>query len=203
MTLQDRNQRGGILGMAGVLTASANGVDTSPVTRGVWVLENMLGLPPPPPPDEVPAIESDVNGATTIRERLEKHRADATCSVCHRKIDPMGFALEHFDPIGRFRNEYKESKGKKKTHPIDPSGVLPSGESFANFAEYKQLLLKTRSHFFVRHMVETMLSFASGRQMEQTDRIEIDRICQEVISSNYSINTMLDEVFTSEIFRTR
>lgn len=203
VTLQDRNQRGGILGMAGVLTASANGVDTSPVTRGVWVLENMLGLPPPPPPDEVPAIESDVNGATTIRERLEKHRADATCSVCHRKIDPMGFALEHFDPIGRFRNEYKESKGKKKTHPIDPSGVLPSGESFANFAEYKQLLLQTRSHFFVRHMVETMLSFASGRQMEQTDRIEIDRICQEVILSNYSINTMLDEVFTSEIFRTR
>ena len=203
VSLKNLNQRGGVLGMAGVLTASANGVDTSPVTRGVWVLENMLGLPPPPPPDEVPAIESDVNGAKTIRERLEKHRADATCNVCHRKIDPMGFALEHFDPIGRFRSEYKEPKQKGKGPAVDPSGVLPSGETYTNFAQYKQLLLNTRSHFFVRHMVETMLSFATGRQMEQTDRLEIDRITQQVIATEYSINTMLDEVFTSEIFRTR
>lgn len=203
VSLENRNQRGGVLGMAGVLTASANGVDTSPVTRGVWVLENMLGLPPPPPPDEVPAIESDVNGATTIRERLEKHRADATCNVCHRKIDPMGFALEHFDPIGRFRSEYKEPKSKKKGPVVDPSGVLPSGEVYTNFAEYKQLLLRSRSQFFVRHMVETMLAFATGRQMEQTDQIEVDRITQHVIASEYSLNTMMDEIFASEIFRTR
>lgn len=203
VSLDNRNQRGGVLGMAGVLTASANGVDTSPVTRGVWVLENMLGLPPPPPPDVVPAIESDVTGATTIRERLEKHRADATCNVCHRKIDPMGFALEHFDPIGRFRSEYKEPKGKKKGGAIDPSGVFPSGEVYTNFAEYKQLLLRTRSQFLVRHMVETKLSFATGRKMEQSDQIEVDRITQQVIESEYSINTMTDEVFASEIFRTR
>lgn len=203
VSLENRNQRGGVLGMAGVLTASANGVDTSPVTRGVWVLENMLGLPPPPPPDEVPAIESDVTGATTIRERLEKHRADATCNVCHRKIDPMGFALEHFDPIGRFRKEYKEPKGKKQGALVDPSGVLPSGEIYTNFAEYKQLLLRTRSQYFVRHMVETMLSFSTGRQMEQVDQVEVDRITQRVIASEYSINTMIDEVFTSEIFRMR
>jgi hypothetical protein len=90
IALANRNRRGGVLGMSGVLTASANGVDTSPVTRGVWVLENMLGITPPPPPDVVPAIESDVSGATTIRDRLAKHRADAACNVCHRKIDPWG-----------------------------------------------------------------------------------------------------------------
>ncbi|XZE19890.1 DUF1592 domain-containing protein [Pirellulaceae bacterium SH449] len=203
VALDNRNQRGGVLGMAGVLTASANGVDTSPVTRGVWVLENLLGLPPPPPPDEVPAIESDVSGATTIRERLERHRADATCNVCHRKIDPMGFALEHFDPIGRFRNEYKEAKSKKPGVKVDPSGVFSSGEEYTNVAEYKQLLLQTRSHFFVRHMVETLLSFATGRHMEQTDQLEVDRIVQRVMAADYSIRTMMDEVFTSETFRSR
>lgn len=203
VSIANRDRRGGLLGMAGVLTASANGVDTSPVTRGVWVLENLLGLPPPPPPDEVPAIESDVSGATTIRERLERHRADATCNVCHRKIDPMGFALEHFDPIGRFREDYKDAKSKKQGAKVDPSGTFPSGEVYANFAEYKQLLLRTRSEFFVRHMVETLLSFATGRHMEQTDQLEVDRILERVIAADYSTRTMMDEVFTSEIFRSR
>jgi hypothetical protein len=203
VALANCDSRGGLLGMAGVLTASANGVDTSPVTRGVWVLENLLGLPPPPPPDEVPAIESDVSGATTIRERLERHQADATCNVCHRKIDPMGFALEHFDPIGRFREDYKDAKSKKQGPKVDPSGTFPSGESYANFAEYKQLLLRTRSEFFVRHMVESLLSFATGRRMEQTDQSEVARIVQQVIAIDYSIRTMMDEVFTSETFRSR
>ncbi len=203
VAIVDQNQRGGVLGMAGVLTASANGVDTSPVTRGVWVLENMLGTPPPPPPDEVPAIESDVSGATTIRDRLEKHRADATCNVCHRKIDPMGFALEYFDPIGRFREDYRERKGKKKAPKVDPSGTFPSGETYSNFAEFKQVLLKTRSEFFVRHMVETMLAFATGRHMEQADRLEIERISQQVIENDYALSTMMEQVLTSDVFLSR
>ena len=201
--LTDRNRRGGVLGMAGVLTASANGVDTSPVTRGVWVMENMLGTPPPAPPDEVPAIESDVSGATTIRERLDKHRADATCNVCHRKIDPMGFALEHFDPIGRFRDQYGKPKGDKPTPQIDPSGTFPSGEKYADFSEFKRLLTETRSDFFVRHMIETMLSYGTGRHMEHSDRWEIEEIMQRVKEDAFGLRNMVVEVLTSEIFSSR
>lgn len=203
VSLEDRNRRGGVLGMAGVLTASANGVDTSPVTRGVWVLENILGTPPPPPPDVVPAIESDVTGATTIRERLAKHRADAACNVCHRKIDPMGFALEHFDPIGRYREKYAKPKGGKTAPKVDPSGTFPSGESYADFSDFKQLLSETRSDFLVRHMVETMLSYATGRHMEPTDRSEIDRISEQVKEDAFGLKTLVVEVLSSEIFRSR
>lgn len=201
--LPDRNRRGGVLGMAGVLTASANGVDTSPVTRGVWVLENMLGTPPPQPPDEVPAIESDVSGATTVRERLEKHRADATCNVCHRKIDPMGFALEHFDPIGRFRDQYGKPKGDKPAPKVDPAGLFPSGEKFTDFSEFKRLLTETRSDFFVRHMIETMLAYATGRHMEPNDRSEIEEVMRRVKEDALGLRSMVVEVLTSEIFRSR
>ena len=203
IALANRNRRGGVLGMSGVLTASANGVDTSPVTRGVWVLENMLGITPPPPPDVVPAIESDVSGATTIRDRLAKHRADAACNVCHRKIDPMGFALEHFDPIGRFRDKYGKPKEGKTAPKVDPSGTFPSGEAYADFAEFKQVLSGTRSEFFVRHMIATMLSYAAGRHMEPTDRSEIDLIAQRVQDDAFGLRTMVIEVLTSEIFRSR
>lgn len=201
--LQDRGRRGGVLGMAGVLTASANGVDTSPVTRGVWVLENLLGTPPPPPPDVVPAIEADVSGATTIRERLEKHRADSACNVCHRKIDPMGFALEHFDPIGRYRDKYAKPKGGKTAPKVDPAGTFPSGETYANFSEFKQLLLSTRSSFFVRHMVETMLSYSTGRHMEPGDRPEIEAIVERIHDEKLGLRTMVVEVLGSAIFRSR
>lgn len=203
VSLADRGRRGGVLGMAGVLTASANGVDTSPVTRGVWVLENLLGSPPPPPPDVVPAIEADVSGATTIRERLEKHRADAACNVCHRKIDPMGFALEHFDPIGRYRDKYAKPKGGKTAPKVDPAGTFPSGETYANFMEFKQLLLSTRSSFFVRHMVETMLSYSTGRLMEPGDKAEIEAIVERIHDDKLGLRTMVVEVLTSKIFRSR
>ncbi|XZE32711.1 DUF1592 domain-containing protein [Pirellulaceae bacterium SH501] len=203
VSLADRGRRGGVLGMAGVLTASANGVDTSPVTRGVWVLENLLGTPPPPPPDVVPAIEADVSGATTIRERLEKHRADSACNVCHRKIDPMGFALEHFDPIGRYRDKYAKPKGGKTAPKVDPSGRFPSGETYASFSEFKQLLRSTRSSFVVRHMVETMLSYSTGRHMEPGDKAEIESIVERIHEDNLGLRTMVVEVLASEIFRSR
>jgi hypothetical protein len=119
------SKRGGLLGQASVLTVSANGIETSPVIRGVWMLENVLGTPPPPPPDDVHAIDPDVRGAKSIRELLEKHRSSAACNECHRKIDPLGFALECFDPIGRSRTRYD----RKTT--IDTSGKLPSGQSSA------------------------------------------------------------------------
>ncbi len=99
-------KRGGLLGQMSVLTATANGVDTSPITRGVWVLENLIGVHLPPPPENVPAVEPDVRGATTIRAQLEKHKNVASCNDCHRKIDPAGWALESFDAIGQYRKKY-------------------------------------------------------------------------------------------------
>ncbi len=151
----------------------------------------------------MPAIEADVSGATTIRERLEKHRADAACNVCHRKIDPMGFALEHFDPIGRYRDKYAKPKGGKTAPKVDPAGTFPSGETYANFMEFKQLLLSTRSSFFVRHMVETMLSYSTGRHMEPGDKAEIEAIVERIHDDKLGLRTMVVEVLTSEIFRSR
>lgn len=203
VALTETQQRGGVLGMAAVLTVSANGVDTSPVTRGVWVMENVLGITPPPPPDVVPAIEADVSGATTIRERLEKHRVDQACNVCHRKIDPLGYALESFDPIGRWRKNYPKPKGGAPAPKIDPSGEFPSGETYKDFADFKQVLLNTRRDLFARNLIEKLLAYASGRHMERLDQYEIDDILKRVEADNYGLQAMVTEVLTSNIFRTR
>src|SRR6056297_3246752 len=193
-------QRGGLLGMASVLTVSANGVETSPVTRGIWVMEHLLGTPPSPPPDVVPSIDADVSGATTIREKLAKHREDKTCYVCHRNIDPLGFALETFDPIGRWRTVYPKPKGKGKraAAKIDASGKLPSGETYADFASFKQVLQSSRQDLFTRSLVEKLLTYATGRYMEQPDRFEINEIVDRVQANGNGLRTMVVEVLTSE-----
>ena len=201
VSLVGSQQRGGLLGMAGVLTVSANGVDTSPVTRGVWVLENILGTPPPPPPDEVPSIDADVSGAKTIREKLVKHSQDETCYVCHRNIDPHGFALETFDPIGRWRDKYPKVKGKRA--PIDTSGELPSGETYQGFADFKHVLSEQRRDLFTRNLVENLLAYSTGRHMERIDQYEIDDILASVEADGNGLNTMITEVLTSNIFRSR
>jgi hypothetical protein len=204
VSLQGNPRRGGLLGMAGILTVSANGVETSPVTRGVWVSENILGVPPPPPPDVVPAIEPDVSGATTIRERLAKHRADATCAECHRKIDPLGFSLETFDPIGRWRVNYPKPKNGKAPPPkVDASGEFPSGETYEDFAGFKKIIRETRVDLFARHLIKQMLSYASGRQMGAGDEFVIDEVLGKVKSQGFGLSTLLEECFMSEIFRSR
>lgn len=203
VSLDNNQRRGGLLGMAGVLTVSANGVETSPVTRGVWVLENLLGTPPPPPPDEVPAIEADVSGASTIRERLARHSTDKTCSVCHRNIDPHGHALESFDPIGRWRSTYPKPKGKGSAAKVDPSGELPTGEQYHNFAEFKDVLVKKRLDLFTRALIEKMLAYATGRHMERIDQYEIDDILQRAKTGDYKLRSMITDVMTSSIFRSR
>ena len=146
MKLTDPN-RGGLLGQASVLTVSVNGIETSPVVRGIWLLENILGTPPPPPPDSVPPIDPDVRGAKTMREILTKHRENPSCFECHRKIDPLGFALESFDVLGGQRDRYRAIAEKGQTpvvgfghngwplryylaKPVDPSGQLPDGGKF-------------------------------------------------------------------------
>ncbi len=163
--------RGGILGQASVLTATANGIDTSPVVRGIWVLENILGDPPNPPPPDVEPLEPDIRGATTIRDQLKKHRDVATCYDCHREIDPLGFALESFDPIGRWRGTYGRNK------KVDPSGELPNGETFEDIRGLKALLLEQRSQF-ARALTEKLLAYAIGRELTVHDRPQIDALAE-------------------------
>ena len=199
VSLTDNKKRGGLLGMAGVLTVSANGVDTSPVTRGVWVLENILGTSPPPPPDEVPAFDADVSGAKTIREKLAIHSSDHTCYVCHRNIDPHGHALESFDPIGRWRDKYVGSKSPK----VDPTGKFPSGEKFEDFDSFKKVLLETRLDLFTHSLIEKLLTYSTGRHMERSDQFEIEDILERVKADHYGLQSIVIEVLTSNIFRSR
>ena len=204
VSLNGNQRRGGLLGMAGVLTVSANGVETTPVTRGVWVSENILGIHPPPPPDEVPAIEPDVSGATTIRERLAKHSTDKTCAECHHKIDPLGFSLESFDPIGRWRTTYPKPKKKDAPAPkIDTTGEFPSGETYEDFAGFKKIIHDTRQDLFIRHLIRQTLSYTTGRVMETTDNYVIEDIHEKVKKEGGGLRTLLVECLTSEIFRSR
>lgn len=189
-------RRGGLLGQASILTVSANGIETSPIIRGVWLLENILGTPTPPPPDDVPALEPDTRGATTIRDQLSKHRDHAACNQCHRKIDPLGFAFEAFDAIGQSRKHYDQ----RQKQIIDTSGILPGGQSFADAAELKQLLLK-RKVFFVRTFTERLLTHALGRQLEPLDRSNVDNILKTVQEENYPTASLIEAIVLSDLFR--
>jgi hypothetical protein len=202
VSLKGNAQRGGLLGMAAALTVSANGVETTPVTRGVWVSENILGIHPPPPPDEVPAIEPDVSGATTIRERLAKHSTDKTCAECHHKIDPLGFSLESFDPIGRWRSTYPKPKGGNAPK-IDTTGEFPSGETYQDFAGFKKIIRDTRADLFTRHLIRQTLSYTTGRLMEPADDFVIEDILEKVKKKKLGLRTLLVECLTSEVFRSR
>jgi hypothetical protein len=186
--------RSGLLGHALFLTASANGVDTSPVVRGIYVLEKLLGYTPPPPPPNVPEIEPDIRGAKTIREQLAKHRSVATCAECHRKIDPLGFALENFDAIGGWRDEYG------KNLPIDSSGKLPGGETFDTVPEFREQIIR-REDQFVRCLTEKLLTYAIGRELEVGDRPAIDSILQDVQRRDRGLRDLVTLVIVSETFR--
>jgi len=203
VSLKGNNHRGGLLGMAAVLTVSANGVETSPVTRGIWVSENILGIPPPPPPDVVPAIDPDVSGATTIRDRLAKHRADAACAECHRKIDPLGFSLEAYDPVGRWRNKYPAARKKTKPAEIDTTGEFPSGETYTDFATFKKVIYDTRTDHFTRHLIRQFLTYTTGRTMELNDDLLIDQLHTQVKKEGLGLKTLMVECLMSEVFRSR
>jgi len=204
VSVAGESRRGGVLGMAGVLTVSANGVDTSPVTRGVYVLENILGVIPPAPPDEVPSLDSaDVRGAKTIREKLKRHSSVKICYECHRKIDPLGFALENFDPVGRWRGHYPKPDKKSPAPRIDSGGEFPSGESFDGFPAFKKILLETRHEVFARHLVSTLLAYANGRHMEAVDRYEMEQIAARTAAEGNGLRTLVIEALSSEIFRSR
>jgi hypothetical protein len=202
VSLKGDKHRGGLLGMAAVLTVSANGVETSPVTRGAWVSENILGIKPPPPPDIVPAIEPDVSGTTTIRERLAKHSTDRACAECHRKIDPLGFSLESFDAVGRWRVNY--AKPKKGPAPkIDTSGEFASGESYQDFAGFRDILHERREEMFTRHLIRSLLAYSTGRLMEPADEFAVDRIHDKVKQQGLGLRSLVVECLTSDVFRSR
>ena len=203
VSLKGNTHRGGLLGIAAVLTVSANGVETSPVTRGVWVTENILGIPPPPPPDVVPAIDPDVSGATTIRDRLAKHRADAACAECHRKIDPLGFSLEAYDPVGRWRKKYPAANKKAKPAEIDTTGEFPSGETYTDFATFKKVIHDTRADHFTRHLIRQLLTYTAGRTMELNDDLLIDQLHDQVKKQGLGLKTLMTECLMSEVFRSR
>jgi hypothetical protein len=186
--------RGGLLGMAGVLTVSANGIETSPVTRGVWMLENIFGTPPSPPPDNVPTIDPDVRGAKSIREILTKHRESPACMTCHAKIDPPGFALENFDPIGVWRTKYANGIA------IDASGQLAAGGSFENIVGFKKLLVEHKDDF-ARAITDRLLTYACGRRVEKLDRPGVDAIERQLAQRGYGFRDMVELVVSSEIFR--
>lgn len=187
-------RRGGLLGQASVLTVTANGIDTSPVVRGVWLLENILGTPPAAPPPDVEPLDPDIRGAKTIRDQLQKHRDVAACYDCHRKIDPMGFALENFDPIGGWRNSYGRST------KIDASGELPDGQSFRSIEEFKRVLLKKKDQF-TRALTTRLLAYAIGRPTDLSDRPQIDAIVTELNNRGGGFRDLIELVVLSETFR--
>ncbi|MCB1124067.1 MAG: DUF1588 domain-containing protein, partial [Verrucomicrobiae bacterium] len=191
--------RGGLLGHASILTTTSNGVETSPVVRGIWVLENILGTPPSPPPPDVEPLEPDIRGATTIREQLVKHRKVETCAECHRKIDPLGFAMERFDPIGREREFYVNGAGER-THPVDTAGELPTGQSFQDLDELKQVLME-RKQQFAKCLTEKMLTYALGRQLAFGDRATVKEILEELEERGNGLQDLVELVVTSNAFQ--
>jgi hypothetical protein len=187
------SDRGGILGHGSFLTASANGVDTSPVVRGIYVMNKLLDYTPPPPPDDVPEIEPDVTGATTLREQLVKHRADATCAQCHNKIDPAGFALENFDAIGTWREKYDRKL------EVDPSGKLPGGQTFSSVDEFRKLVV-AQDETFTRCLTKKLLTYAIGRQLNSGDRPSIDKISKEMADKDKGLRDLIQAVVASKSF---
>jgi hypothetical protein len=208
------SHRGGVLTMASVLKVTANGTTTSPVTRGAWVLERILGTPPPRPPADVPAVEPDIRGTTTIREQLAKHRQVASCAACHAKIDPPGFALESFDVIGGWRENYRTvGRGKpvfvdgRRMHyltgpKVDPTGELEDGRKFRDIDELKRLLLKDRDQI-ARALTERLVTYATGAAPTPADRPEIEAIVRKVRARDYGLRSLVHEVVQSKLFQNK
>ena len=190
--LKDR-RRGGILGQASVLTVTANGIDTSPVGRGVWILENFLGTPPATPPPDVEPLDPDIRGATTIRDQLKKHRENPTCYECHRKIDPLGFALENFDAIGNWRDSYE------KRSKVDASGELPNGKAFENITELKTILMIQKDQV-AQALAEKLLAYSLGRMILPSDRPHVDKIVSRLKKSDYGMRELVLQVVLSQPF---
>jgi hypothetical protein len=188
--------RGGLLGMPAVLAVSSHPYRTSPVLRGVWILDSLLGTPPPPPPANVPPLEEHQESAESpksLRERLTRHREDPACASCHSRIDPLGFALENYDPIGRWRDR---DGGK----PVDTSGELADGTKFNGPEELKAVLLD-RKDLFIRNLTTRMLGYALGRGLTLKDSCTVDSIVAQVKANDYRAQALIEAIVLSVPFR--
>jgi len=190
----DGEQRSGVLTQGAILTVSSYPTRTSPPVRGKWVMENLLGTPPPPPPDNVPQLnDSNIGTEVSLRERLEQHRRDPNCSPCHVLMDPLGFGLENYDAVGAWRTH----DGK---FPIESSGTLPGGQTFAGSKGLKEIL-KGKSDAFVHNVTEKLLTYSLGRGLERFDRPTVEAISRQVAANNYRFSALVMEVVKSRPFQ--
>jgi hypothetical protein len=210
--------RGGLMTQASVLKVTANGTTTSPVLRGHWITERILGLETPPPPPTVEAVEPDIRGAVTIRQQLEKHRADPSCAACHSKMDPPGFALESFDVMGGYRERYRAVSDKVPpvkgfgmngqafafhyALPVDSAGALPDGRPFKDVRELKKLLVQDEVPI-ARNLVRQLAIFATGAPVRFSDREEIERILDAAKARQYGVRSIVHAIVQSELFRNK
>ncbi len=216
VTLPADSPRGGLLTQASIHKVTANGTTTSPIPRGNFVLANLLGQPAPPPPAAVDALEPDTRGTTTVREQLEAHRSNPVCANCHRVIDPPGFAMESFDPIGGFRTRYRLSGGEidvggglrypapyTEGPAVDPSGVTPEGDAFAGIEDYKRFLLERELDQVARHLASNLLVFSTGAEIEFADRDAVEQIVERGRNDGHPVRAMIHQVVQSDVFRGR
>ncbi len=218
VALPANSVRGGIMTQASVLKLTANGTTTSPVLRGKWIMERVVGYEIPLPPASVPAVEPDVRGATTIRAQLDKHRADESCAGCHRNIDPPGFALESFDVLGGWRDRYRAiAKGQEpdvgfgkngwpKTYyfalPVDPSGSTVDGRAFNDVRDFKKILLQDQEQI-ARNLARQMVVYATGAPIRFSDRAAVEQILQQTRATNFGVRSMLDAIVQSPLFQNK
>ncbi len=214
--LPPESLRGGLLGQASILKVSANGTNTSPVVRGIWVTERLLGKSVPPPPPGVPGVEPDIRGASTLRELLDKHRTLDTCRGCHQMIDPPGFALECFDPIGGYRERFRSlgngdpvqklAHGQKVRYRLGPnvdaSGALVDGRTFKDYREFREMIAADRKTLATA-VISKLLTFATGRELGFSDRPEVERLVNVAAKDDYALGTMIRLVVTSATFRSK
>jgi uncharacterized protein DUF1592/uncharacterized protein DUF1588/uncharacterized protein DUF1595/uncharacterized protein DUF1585 len=214
VSLPASSHRGGVMTMAAIMKVTANGTTTSPIVRGAWVLDRLLGTPPPRPPSSVEAVEPDIRGATTIRNQLAKHRQTESCAACHKTIDPPGFALENFDVIGGWRDHYRSigdgepvtlngRRMRYKNGPaVDAGDVLPDGRQFHDIDEYRELLLSDRDQL-ARALAIKLLTYAIGTPPTAADRPKIEAIVASVRSKNYGFRSLVHEVVQSAVFQNK
>jgi hypothetical protein len=204
VALRPEHHRGGVLGMAGLMTLLSDGTRTLPVRRGAWVLEKLLNDPPPPPPPNAGEIQPNTAGARlTVRERLAKHRSEPNCASCHAKLDSYGLALENYDAIGSWRERQNgEGISGPKAPAIDPSGALKSGREFSDLAGYKAALLAEKEKF-VRAFTEKLLTYALGRPVGYVDNTTLEKITNAAAKSDYRLQDLIQAVVSSEPFLTK
>ncbi|MEM9368399.1 MAG: DUF1588 domain-containing protein [Planctomycetota bacterium] len=190
-------ERGGVLGLPGVLTVTGDGVESSPILRGVWVLENLFGRAPTPPPKDVPALDVDTSQATSVRETLAAHQRIESCTKCHRNIDPLGLALENYDAIGGWRDSYVGDAS-----PIDANATMPDGTQLNGATSIRKRLL-AQPETFTRCLLTKLLEYGTGRELSVGDRRIVDELVASEPQDGYRFQELIVAATTSKVFGTK